>query len=195
MDGRKPKTSLVMPILLIAIGALFLFRNWHPGFEPFQFLRTNWQLTLALILILVGLGKIWDSSRNRTGDGASSGIALGSTLGVVAFVFVLIIVLGHYQKVHHRDDPMSGFASHTQQTIDLQGAKSATADLHLGAGRLTVSGGSAHLLNADFHFDPKWDDPTADYSLPARTALLHPNPYTAHPNLLPSLNSSHPPFS
>jgi len=120
LNDRKPKTSLVMPILLITIGALFLFRNWHPGFEPFQFLRMNWQLTLAAILILVGLGKIWDASRNRAGAGASSGIALGSTLGVVAFVFVLIIVLGHYQKGHHHDDPLSGFASHTQQTIDLK---------------------------------------------------------------------------
>ncbi len=188
-DDRKPKTSLVMPILLIAIGALFLFRNWHPGFEPFQFLSMNWQLTLATVLILVGLGKIWDSSRNRAGDGASSGIALGSTLGVVAFVFVVIIVLGHYQKVHHRDDPMSGFASHTQQTIDLQGAKSATADLHLGAGRLTVSGGSAHLLNADFHFDRKWDDPTVDYHVTDGKGILDVNQDSSHVNFGPSDNS------
>jgi len=76
-------------------------------------------------------------------------------LGVVAFVFVLIIVLGHYQKVHHRDDPLSGFASHTQQTIDLQGAKSATRTC-TWAQAASRSARFRPLLNADFHFDRKW---------------------------------------
>src|SRR5215472_13705098 len=93
-DDQQRRTSLVVPILLIALGALFLFRNWHPGFEPYQVLRTYW----PLILVLVGLGKIWDSSRHRAAGQSSSGVALGSTLGVVAFVVVLVILLTHYQK-------------------------------------------------------------------------------------------------
>ena len=100
-DDRKPRTSLVMPILLITIGGLFLLRNWSPGFEPYQVLKTYW----PLILILVGLGKIWDSSRNRAEGQATTGIALGSTLGVVAFVLVIVILLGHYQKTRRHDDP------------------------------------------------------------------------------------------
>ena len=60
-DDQQRRTSLVVPILLIALGALFLFRNWHPGFSPYQILKTYW----PLILVLVGLGKIWDSSRSR----------------------------------------------------------------------------------------------------------------------------------
>jgi len=74
-DAQQHKTSLVMPILLITIGALFLFRTWHPGFEPYQVLKTYW----PLLLILVGLGKIWDFSRNRTAESGQGtpAVALG----------------------------------------------------------------------------------------------------------------------
>ena len=79
-DDRQRRNSLVVPILLIALGALFLFRSWHPGFEPFHFLRTNWQLTLALILILVGLGKIWDSSRSRRASALNTTMSRASPI-------------------------------------------------------------------------------------------------------------------
>src|SRR5947207_3693595 len=119
-DDRKPKTSLVIPILLITIGGLFLLKNWHPGFEPYQVLKTYW----PLILILVGLGKIWDSSRNRSAEPGEriTGVALGSTLGVVAFVFVLIILLGHFQRTRHHADRSENFANHSKRDVELQGA-------------------------------------------------------------------------
>lgn len=170
-DGERPKTSLVMPIVLISLGALFLFRNWHPGFEPFHLLKTYW----PLILILVGLGKIWDSSRNRAGGGASTGVALGSTLGVVAFIVVMVIVLGHYQKTRRHEDSREDFARHASQVVesrDLQGAKTVEASLRMGGGRMSVSGGSAHLLNADFRFDRKWDNPTVNYHVTGEKGYL-----------------------
>lgn len=169
-DDRQPKTSLVMPILLISLGVLFLFANWYPGFEPYHFLRTYW----PLILILVGLGKIWDSSRKRapaTGQ-TSSGVAIGSTIGVVAVVFVIVILLGHLQKRRHHEDLVDTFPNHTQQVIDLQGAKSVSATLHMGAGQMNVNGGSGHLLNADFRFDRKWDDPVVDYHVSDGKGML-----------------------
>ena len=190
-DAQQRKTSLVMPILLITIGALFLFKNWHPGFEPYQVLKTYW----PLILILVGLGKIWDSSRNRgTAAGpASGGIALGSTLGVVAFVFVIVILLGHYQKTRGRhEDREETFARHASQVVDiseLQGAKSVKADLHLGAGQLNLSGGSAHLVNANFHFDRKWDNPTMDYHVTDGKGFLEFHQDSSHVNFGPSDNT------
>ena len=112
---RQPKTSLVMPILLITLGVFFLFANWHPGFEPYHVLRTYW----PLILVLVGLGKIWDSSRNRAAGQQSTGIAIGSTLGVVGFVLVMVILLAHYQKSRRHNDSGDNFPNHTQQVIDL----------------------------------------------------------------------------
>ena len=31
LNDRQPKTSLVIPILLITIGALFLCKTWYPS--------------------------------------------------------------------------------------------------------------------------------------------------------------------
>ncbi len=52
-DGNPRRGSLVFPIILITVGALFLFRNWHPGFDPVPILWTYW----PLILIFIGVGK------------------------------------------------------------------------------------------------------------------------------------------
>jgi hypothetical protein len=187
LNDRQPKTSLVMPILLISAGALFLFKTWHPGFEPYQILRTYW----PLILILVGLGKIWDASRNRAAAPGerNTGVALGSTLGVVAFVFVLVILLGHYQKTRGRESHGESFSNHAQQTIELQGAKSVSASLHMGSGQLNVSGGSGHLLNAEFHFDRKGDNPTVDYHVSDGRGILDVNQDSGNVNFGPSDNT------
>ena len=176
-DAPRPRTSLTMPILLIAIGTLFLLRNWNPGFEPFQILRMHWRLILAVVLILIGLGKIWDSSRNRAAGagGTSSGTALGTTLGAVAGVFVLIILIGHFEKRRHHDEPGDTFEQHSSQVVetrDLKGAESVDVELHMGGGQLNVQGGSAHLLNADFHYDRKWDNPTVDYHVSGDKGVL-----------------------
>ena len=165
-DDQQRKNSLVVPILLITLGALFLFRNWHPGFEVGRLLRDWW----PLILIAVGLGKIWDSSRNRGPSGqASGGVALGSTIGVVAAVVVIVLLLGQYQKSHRKfssrsDESDRGeFASHTDEVLELQGAKSVRAELKMGAGQLNIEGGSSHLLNSRFLFNRKWDSPRVNY--------------------------------
>ena len=184
-DDRPPKTSLVMPILLITLGVLFLFANWHPGFEPYQLLKTYW----PLILILVGLGKIWDSSRNRGAGQQSTGIAIGSTLGVVAFVLVIVILAAHFQKTRRHTDSGDSLSNHTQQVMDLQGAKSVSATLRMGAGQMNVSGGSGHLLNADFHFDHKFDNPSVDYHVSAGKGLLDVNQESGHINFGPSENT------
>jgi hypothetical protein len=165
-DDPQRKNSLVVPILLITLGALFLFRNWHPGFEVGRLLRDWW----PLILIAVGLGKIWDSSRSRGPSGqASGGVALGSTIGVVAAVVVIVLLLGQYQKSHRKfssrsDESDRGeFASHTDEVLELQGAKSVRAELKMGAGGLNIEGGSSHLLNSRFLFNRKWDSPRVNY--------------------------------
>jgi len=46
--GNPKRVSLVFPIILITIGALFLFRNWRPGFDPVPILWTYWPLILIL---------------------------------------------------------------------------------------------------------------------------------------------------
>jgi hypothetical protein len=96
------RTSLVLPILLIIVGAMFLYANWRPAFDPWPILRTYW----PLILVFIGLGKIWDATRARTqnpdGTVARSGVSLGATFGALAFVLVLIISVLARARVYTR---------------------------------------------------------------------------------------------
>jgi len=168
-NDRPRRTSLVMPILLIALGALFLYREVNPGFEPFHFLHAEWRLIVSLILILVGLGKIWDSARARAA-GESSGVALGTTLGAVAVVLVLVIVLGHYARrgyARSADNNNNDSDTITEQVVERGDAREVSAELKMGAGELNISGGSSHLLNSRFSFSPRWDSPQVDYRIAA----------------------------
>src|SRR2546430_17044659 len=90
------RTSLVLPVVLIAIGAMFLYANWRPAFDPWPILRTYW----PLILVFVGLGKMWDATRarqNPDGTGRSGGVSIGATFGALAAGLGLVVLFwpGH----------------------------------------------------------------------------------------------------
>jgi len=166
--GNPRRTSLVVPILLIVIGALFLFANWRPAFDPWPILATYW----PLVLIFIGLGKIWDNVQRTRNPHASSGISTGATVGTLAFVFVLIFLLWHGHGFSRR----RGFSSelrHTTQTVELQGAQSARATLEMGAGQLTINGGANHLMDADFNYSDTYDAPRVDYHVTGGVAQLN----------------------
>src|ERR1700676_1827055 len=86
------RTSLVVPIVLIAVGAVFLYANWRPAFDPWPILRTYW----PLIIVFIGLGKMWDATQRRQNpEGVRRGTSVGTTIGALAFVLVLIILFWH----------------------------------------------------------------------------------------------------
>src|SRR5207244_13186214 len=97
--GNPKRVSLVFPIILITIGALFLFRNWRPGFDPVPILWTYW----PLILVFIGVGKIWDNLQRSRNPNAPPGVSIGATFGTIAFVAVLVILLVH-GRGHYRSD-------------------------------------------------------------------------------------------
>src|SRR6266446_3505188 len=147
-DGNPRGVSLVFPIILITIGGLFLVHNWRPAFDPLPILRDYW----PLILIFVGLGKIWDTTYRSRNPNAPSGISVGATVGTLAFVIVLVILLWHGRSFSRRHGFYSG-SHHTAQTVDLQGAKSAHARLEMGAGQLTIHSGAYDQPRVDYHVD------------------------------------------
>lgn len=159
-DGNPRRVSLVFPIILITIGALFLVRTWRPGFDPLPILWTYW----PLILVFIGLGKIWDNVRRSRNPDAPPGISMGATFGALAFVLVLVILLWHghgYTRRHGAFDKTSHFA----QTVDLKDARSLNAKLEMGAGQLTINGGGARVMDSDFTFSDKFDQPQVDYKI------------------------------
>src|SRR5258708_18007014 len=153
-DGQPRRVSLVFPIILITVGALFLLHNWRPAFEPGPILWTYW----PLILIFVGVGKIWDSSYRRGNPNAPPGVSVGASVGAVAFVAVLVLLLWHGRSFSHRHGFDTG-SHHDVQTVDLQGAKSAYARLEIGAGQLTINGGQSHVMEADIRHSYSYDTP------------------------------------
>ena len=160
LDGSPRRTSLVFPIVLIGFGVLFLLRRWNPAFEPWSILRTYW----PLILIFIGIGKIWDNVQRSRNPNAPPGISLGATFGAVAFVLVIAMLIWHGRGFSHRQGGMFG-TKHTTKIVEPQRAKSAHAKLEMSAGQLTINGGSANLLEADFNYSDSYDEPRVEYTV------------------------------
>src|SRR5215475_4031880 len=156
---QHERPPLVFPIVLIVVGALFLYANYRPSFDPWYVMKTYW----PLILIFVGLAKIFDSTRLRRA-GASGTVAwsVGSTLGAVAFIVVVVILLFHSHALSHNRAFRSN-VKHESQHIDLQGANTMNASIQSPAGMLTIDGGSSRALEADFNFAEAYGAPTVDY--------------------------------
>jgi hypothetical protein len=159
-DGQPRRVSLVFPIILITIGALFLFHNWRPAFDPWPMLATYW----PLILIFIGLGKIWDSTYRSRNPNAPPGVSTGATIGALAFVIVLVVILWHGRSFTNRH-VFGAATKHTTKIVEPQRAKSAQARLEMGAGHLTINGGGLNLLDADFTYSDSYDEPRVEYSV------------------------------
>jgi len=140
--GPQPVRSLVFPLILIVIGGLFLYASWKPGFDPWRVLGTYW----PLILIFLGLGKIWDNTRS---GGSTQRYSSGLSLGVLAFVVIMVALLWHGRSFS-RASGVSSAMRHTERVVEGGHAKAVRAEIDLSAGQLTVSGGAPDLLDASF---------------------------------------------
>jgi hypothetical protein len=167
--GIPRRTSLVFPIVLITVGALILYSNWRPTFDPWPILWTYW----PLILIFVGVGKMWDSwQRREHPDAAAGGPSTGATLGVCAFVIVLVALLWHGHGFNRWSGGTVYAMQHQSRTVDRGDVKDVRATLELGAGDISLSGGASHLLEADFDYRASSGTPKVDYAISGTTGDL-----------------------
>jgi hypothetical protein len=164
-DTPTQRPPLAVPIILIVVGAIFLYANYRPGFDPWLILKTYW----PLILIFIGLGKMLDSMRARQNPGAPAASSIGATVAVVALICVLAVLLWDGRaKGRHDSAPMH----HQSRTVDRQDAKSVNVSLEAAAGQLNISGGSNHLLDADFAYSDSYASPQVNYHIDSGVGQL-----------------------
>ena len=164
---RTERPPLAVPIILIVIGAIFLYANYSPAFDPWLILKTYW----PLILIFVGLGKMLDSMRSRQNNDAPAGASIGAVIAIVAFFFVLVALLSHAHAFSRgRRDSYS--MHHQTRAVEIQNAKSVDASVQASAGQMTISGGSSRLLDADFDFNSAYATPQVDYHVDSGVGQL-----------------------
>jgi len=154
MDGtsRPRRGSYVFGIVLIALGVLFLASNLIPRFDAWQWIWRYW----PLLLIVLGIAKLWDHVRTRQNSGANSG---GFVSGVLIAVVIIVVLFAISLRHSGRANPIL----HYTRDVDAQGAQAVTANINMGAGQLTIHGGASHLLDASFNYDQDSGQPTVNY--------------------------------
>ncbi len=152
--------SVIGPVILICIGVFFLVANLVPSFDPWLILFRYW----PVILILIGLGKVWDYYVSR-GDADGTGGSSASGVLIAVILLMLLLGLGIWQT--GRRVSTAANERHDTKSVDLQGATAVTANLNFPAGQLNVDGGSSHLIDADFSYLGNNADlaPRLDYSV------------------------------
>jgi len=142
--------SLFLPLIIMVLGVLFLLSNIFPGLEVRQVFRTWW----PLLLVAVGLGKIWDHVRLRNDPNAAPIMGI-SGWGVVLLIVICMIGFGMSRGSRGRDVRGSHnvSTSHNAESIERHGNESVRVAIEFGAGELQLNGGSAKLLQADFDTD------------------------------------------
>jgi hypothetical protein len=168
-DSSPRRASLVFPIVLIAFGSIFLYASWRPAFDPWPILRTYW----PLILIFIGLGKMWDSYQRRENPDAARAVSMGATIGALAFVVVLVALFWHGRNLSRRYAGSVYAMQHQSHIVDRLAAKNVRVTLEMGAGDLNLSGGSSHLLEADFDYRSSAGTPRVEYSVSGTTGELN----------------------
>jgi hypothetical protein len=153
-ERPRRRGSITGALFLIGLGVFFLLMNLVPNFDPWTTVFRYW----PIVLILLGLGKIWDAHRARQNSGAEDG---GSS-GTVAALIIFLVIIGIAVTVGKGGRSLT---VHDSQSVELQGAKSVNAEINMPSGELLLSGGSGRLLDADFTYRTIEGKPRVDYSV------------------------------
>ena len=155
-DGLQ-RRSIGGAIFLIALGLLFLFFKLRPEADPWPVVSQYW----PLLLVFLGLGKLWDYLWLRRNPGAAAGPRISGAsvaLLLLLILFAAAVVRGKYTGALAHD-------LHDVKALERQGAQSLRADIEMPAGRLRLSGGSSRLLDADFHYSANQGAPRVGYDV------------------------------
>src|SRR6185312_6713394 len=146
-------SSIVGATVLIGLGVLFLYTNSHPGIDPWPLLGRYW----PLLLIFVGLGKLWDYYHIQKNPGGNRRLITGGEIAVIVLIVVFVVALSRHRGFHEA-------TARQHEGVDYGGAQSAQVDLQMAAGDLQLFGGASKLLNADLDYN-KSSTPEVSYQV------------------------------
>lgn len=156
MNRRSYAGSITGALILIAVGVFFLILNFRPQINPWPILFRYW----PLILIFIGVGKIFDSFVFRDRDGAPTGDHIsGVTVAFIALILIFALAIWRGHKVEGNE------FVHDSHSVALLGAKEVDANIEMPAGQLTLTGGNSELLDSNFAYDRAEGKPAVDYSV------------------------------
>jgi N-terminal domain of toast_rack, DUF2154 len=116
-----------------------------------------------LLLIFLGLGKVWDQFRPRDSSQAGRAWLGGGEIAVILLLVVAGIALS-FQTASRR--------LHDVEAIDRQGSEPVRVHIQMPAGELKLSGGAKQLMEADFNYDEAEGKPEASYHVSGGTGEL-----------------------
>jgi hypothetical protein len=143
-------------IFLIALGLVFLVFNLFPNANPWPILHHYW----PLLLIFLGLGKLWDSARARGRAPGDPGPAISGAAVALLLLLVLFAAATLRGKYKYSDE-----YHHDVRKIERHGAQSVRADMEMSAGELRVAGGAEGALDADFRYTEAVGIPRLTYTV------------------------------
>jgi hypothetical protein len=163
---NRNRPSIAGGLIVVTVGIVFLIANLQPDLDFWSIAMRYW----PVILIVIGLGKIFDAFRIRN-DGATDADGkprgnndLGITLAIlVLLAFVVVAVMRGHGRVKILQDA---------QTIDLQSAKTVTANIDMPSGTLDLAGGASKLLDANFTYRDRDGKPQTNYTVSKDEGIL-----------------------
>ena len=97
-NGIRRRRSIFSGLLLVVIGALFLWHNFQGGFEIWRVIERWW----PVVLILWGLAKLYDYWAAKQSGEAPPRTMAGGEVMLVLFVFFLAGTAGTEMRQRSR---------------------------------------------------------------------------------------------
>jgi N-terminal domain of toast_rack, DUF2154/LiaF transmembrane domain len=152
-DTSRQRGPLTGALLLIIAGLVFLYANLRPDWNPWPLISRYW----PVVLILLGLGKLWDVLRSP-GPSGGAPPKRRHTGEFFALLILLVLLAAAFYRGHS-----SSRIVHQTKSVDLQHATSVRASVDMSAGDLNISGGAAKLLDASFDYSEADGKPEVSY--------------------------------
>lgn len=157
------RRSLMGPVFLVALGSLLLYSSLRSNWAPWEVIFRYW----PVILIAWGLGKLWDHFRAHGGATVEPSRFTGGEVGMAVALVALVVLALTHKPVR---EPVGSYRF--TQTVEAQGAKNVHAEIELGAGDLNLTGGAAHLMDADCFYSRASRKPEVSYDVTGATGEL-----------------------